>query len=96
MTSNRDRLGGFEERLLGELKSVVAHRNAEQSAARPARARLWRRRSVVSVASAGALRDRRRNRTAATRWQPYRSVGQRRVRTDDQRRRHDHGDDLSV
>jgi hypothetical protein len=54
MTSNRDRLGGFEERLLGELKSVVAHRKAEQSAARPARA-LWRRRSVVSVASAGAL-----------------------------------------
>jgi hypothetical protein len=55
MTSDRDRLGGFEERLLGELKSVVAHRNAEQSAARPARARLWRRGSVVSVASAGAL-----------------------------------------
>lgn len=55
MTSNRDRLGGFEERLLGELKSVVAHRKAERSAVRPARARLWRRRSVVSVVSAGAL-----------------------------------------
>jgi hypothetical protein len=55
MTSNRDRLGGFEERLLDELKSVVAHRKAEQSTARPARAPLWRRRSVVSVASAGAL-----------------------------------------
>jgi hypothetical protein len=55
MTSNRDRLGGFEERLLGELKSVVAHRKAEQSAARPARPLLWRRRSVVSIASAGAL-----------------------------------------
>jgi hypothetical protein len=55
MTSNTDRLGGFEERLLGELKSVVAHRKAERSAASPARTRLWSRRSVVLVASAGAL-----------------------------------------
>lgn len=55
MTSNRDRLGGFEERLLGELKSVVAQRNAEQSGLVRAGTPLWRRRRVVSVASAGAL-----------------------------------------
>ena len=55
MTSNRDRLGGFEERLLGELKSVVAQRKAEQSDLARARTPLWRRRRVVSVASAGAL-----------------------------------------
>jgi hypothetical protein len=55
MTTNRDHLGGFEERLLDELKSVVAQRRAEQSAARPARAPLGRRRRVVVVASAGAL-----------------------------------------
>jgi hypothetical protein len=55
MTSNRDRLGGFEEKLLGELKSVVAHRKAELGALRPARTPLWRRPRVVSVASAGAL-----------------------------------------
>lgn len=55
MTSNHDRLGGFEERLLGELKSVVAHRKAEQPAVQPARAPLWRRRRVVSVAAASAL-----------------------------------------
>jgi hypothetical protein len=55
MTSNRNRLGGFEEKLLGELKSVVAQRKAEQSALRPARPPLWRRPRVVSVASAGAL-----------------------------------------
>jgi hypothetical protein len=51
MTSNRDPLGGFEEKLLGELKSLVADRTAE----RPARTPLWRRPRVVSVASAGAL-----------------------------------------
>jgi hypothetical protein len=55
MTSNRDPLGGFEKRLLGELKSVVSLRNAEQSAVAPARTPLWRRPRVVSVASAGAL-----------------------------------------
>jgi hypothetical protein len=55
MTSNRDRLGGFEEKLLGELKSVVAQRKAEASAQRSVRAPLWRRPRVVSVASAGAL-----------------------------------------
>jgi hypothetical protein len=59
MTSNRgnDRkgLGRFEEKLLGELKSVVAHRKAELGALRPARTPLWRRPRVVSVASAGAL-----------------------------------------
>jgi hypothetical protein len=55
MTSNHDPLGGFEKRLLGELKSVVSLRNAEQSAVAPARTPLWRRPRVVSVASAGAL-----------------------------------------
>lgn len=55
MTSNREQLGGFEERLLGELKSVVAQRKAEQSDRARARTPLWRRRGVVSVASAGAL-----------------------------------------
>jgi hypothetical protein len=55
MTSNRDRLSGFEERLLTELKSVVAHRKTERSAMAPARAPIWRRLRVVSVASAGAL-----------------------------------------
>jgi hypothetical protein len=58
MTSNRDPFGGFEEKLLGELKSVVEQRGAEQPAAeQPARrpAPLWRRPRVVSVASAGAL-----------------------------------------
>ncbi|MGH3481439.1 MAG: hypothetical protein ACRDQD_32070 [Nocardioidaceae bacterium] len=59
MTSNRDRgrddLGGFEKRLLGELKTVVAQRAAELSARRPARTPLWRRPRIVSVASAGAL-----------------------------------------
>jgi hypothetical protein len=55
MTSNRDRLGGFEEKLLGELKSVIEQRKAERPAQAPTRAPLWRRPRVVSVASAGAL-----------------------------------------
>jgi hypothetical protein len=53
MTSNP--LGGFEEKLLRELRSVVARRKAEQAAKRSTRAPLWRRPRVVSVASAGAL-----------------------------------------
>lgn len=55
MTSKHNRLGGFEEKLLGELKSVVAQRKAEQSATAPARAPMWRRPRAISVASAGAL-----------------------------------------
>jgi hypothetical protein len=55
MTSNRDRLGGFEERLLGELNSVVAQRAAEQSDVAPARPPLWRRPRLVFAASTGAL-----------------------------------------
>jgi hypothetical protein len=55
MTSNRDRLGGFEEKLLGELKTVVAQRSAEQSGPVRARTPLWRRPRVVSAVSAGAL-----------------------------------------
>jgi hypothetical protein len=51
MTSDRDPLGGFEQRLLGELKSVVAQRKAEQPAPTP----LWRRPRVLSAAAAGAL-----------------------------------------
>jgi hypothetical protein len=58
-TNDRDRLGGFETRLLGELKSVVAQRTAQRKAERSAlahaRTPLWRRTRVVSVASAGAL-----------------------------------------
>jgi hypothetical protein len=55
MTHNRDPLGGFEKRLLGELKSAVAQRKAEQSGLARARTPLWRRPRIVSVASAGAL-----------------------------------------
>jgi hypothetical protein len=59
MTSNNGPLGDFEHRLLGELKSVVAHRKAErkaeQSTLTRARTPLWRRPRLVSVASAGAL-----------------------------------------
>jgi hypothetical protein len=55
MTSDRDPLGSFEKRLLGELKSVVAQRKAEQSGLARARTPLWRRPRVVSAASAGAL-----------------------------------------
>jgi hypothetical protein len=55
MTSNRDRLGGFEERLLGELKSVVARRGAERTGLARDRTPLWRRPRVVTMASAGAL-----------------------------------------
>jgi hypothetical protein len=54
-TSNREGLGGFEEKLLGELKTVVAQRKAEQTGLAPARTPLWRRPRIVSVASASAL-----------------------------------------
>lgn len=55
MTSDRDPLGSFEKRLLGELKSVVTQRKAEQSGLARARTPLWRRPRIVSAASAGAL-----------------------------------------
>jgi hypothetical protein len=54
-TDNRDGLGGFEEKLLGQLRTVVEQRKAEQSGLARARTPLWRRPRVVSVASAGAL-----------------------------------------
>jgi hypothetical protein len=56
MTSNHDRLGGFEERLLVELKTIVAQRSADRPAQESAPARaFWRRSRLISVASAGAL-----------------------------------------
>jgi hypothetical protein len=56
MTSKRAQLNGFEERLLGELKNVVAQR-ADDRPPPLARARtpLWRRPHVVSMVAAGAL-----------------------------------------
>ena len=56
MTSNHDRLGGFEERLLGELKTIVAQRSADRPArgSAPARA-FWRRSRLVSVTGALAI-----------------------------------------
>lgn len=56
MNNKRDQLGGFEERLLGELKTVVAQR-ADERPVPVARARtpLWRRPLVVSLAAVGAL-----------------------------------------
>ena len=55
MTSNRERLGGFEEKLLGELKTLVAQRGTEQSGPARARIPLWRRPRVVSALFASAL-----------------------------------------
>ncbi len=55
MTSNRERLGGFEEKLLGELKTVVAQRSAEEPGPARALTPLWLRPRVVAAVSAGAL-----------------------------------------
>ena len=55
MTSDRDRLGSFEEKLLGELKTLVAQRSTEQPGQARALSSPWRRPRVVSALFAGAL-----------------------------------------
>jgi hypothetical protein len=56
MTGDNDQLCGFEERLLGELKTVVAQRSAERTPQDSVPTRVfWRRTRLISVASAAAL-----------------------------------------